>query len=127
MEQEWNNMKWQGRSKENIEFSTRVSIISMSGFIILLLISIFSNAQTLKSPYNETPTLNVFKHSRYTNTQNRFNQRSFIYLNRNTRGNMRTIVILPTNNRRLVYNNFTPVIYNPRNIVYDRYNTYYTK
>ena len=43
MEQEWNSTKWQGRSKENVEFSTRVSIISMGGVIILLLISIFSN------------------------------------------------------------------------------------
>ena len=114
----WNRHEWQGRSRQNVNFSSGVSAISIGVVLILILIASFTNAQTLKNPNGTslTPTLDLFKGSQYiNNTSNRFNQRSYIYLNRNTGYNNRTIVMLPSNNRRFVYNNYQPVIFYPIN------------
>ena len=114
----WNKHEWQGRSRQNVNFSSGVSAISIFVVLILVLIASFTNAQTLKNSNGTslTPTLDLFKGSQYiNNTYNRFNQRSYIYLNRSRGFNNRTIVMLPNNNRRFVYNNYQPVIFYPIN------------
>ena len=83
----WNRHEWQGRSRQNVNFSSGVSAISIGVVLILILIASFTNAQTLKNPNGTslTPTLDLFKGSQYIN------------------------------NTRFVFDNYQPVIFYPIN------------